>query len=424
MKILHFNTYDTGGAAQAAWSFHLSLIENGHQSMMMVRNKTRSDAGLIEFKIEGVLSFLKYKFYKASSNIIKTDPGYFFYNYREKFHFPTQQFVKQLPFTPDIICVHWVTGFINAQNLYELSQATGAPIIWRFNDMNAFTGGCHYSNGCTNYFTTCGKCPALLSSNPKDRSYENLQEKIKWLSKTNISFLSSTTEIDEQLRNSVLAKFTKTYKIMLGCRQEFFNYQPDKNLYRKELGLPEGKKIIFFGAQNINDKRKGYTVLLEALHVLKTKITVEASENILLVYASQFDGVKEEELPFKSIRLPFMKGEEEIAKLYKIADVLVSPSIEDAGPMMLLESMLCGTPAVTFTVGLAKDAVINNVNGFIVPTLDVDKFAEGIKQVLIMEADEYRSFSQNCAEKTAALFGKEKEIANYEELFRELVKNK
>jgi hypothetical protein len=283
MKILHFNTYDTGGAAQAALGLHRALLEAGHQSVMMVRKKTIDDTSLIEFRINNPVSFLKYKLYKAEHKFIKTDPAYFFYNYNEKFHFPAKGFISQFPFTPDIICVHWVTGFVNAQNLFELSKATGAPVVWRFNDMNAFTGGCHYSNGCTNYFSACGNCPALFSKDPNDRSYLNLQEKIKWLSQTDISFTSSTSEIDEQLCSSALARHTKTKKIMLGCHHHYFNYLEDKNLYRPELGLPAGKKILFFGTQNINDKRKGFAELVKALHLLKTKISEESFRNIVLM---------------------------------------------------------------------------------------------------------------------------------------------
>ena len=39
MKIIHFNTYDVGGAARAVYRFHVALKEAGHDSKMLVFKK-------------------------------------------------------------------------------------------------------------------------------------------------------------------------------------------------------------------------------------------------------------------------------------------------------------------------------------------------------------------------------------------------
>ena len=39
----------------------------------------------------------------------------------------------------------------------------------------------------------------------------------------------------------------------------------DKNISRKLFGIPDGKKVILFGASNVKDQRKGYAYLLSEL---------------------------------------------------------------------------------------------------------------------------------------------------------------
>ena len=419
MKILHLNTFDAGGAATAVYRFHQSLIKRGHQSVMLVREKTKEDSSIQKFRIRNLWWFARYKLHKAENLVMRTDPKYHFYNWNERFHFPTKHFLDQLPFQPDLICVHWISGFVNTKNIQELSKLTSAPVIWRFNDMSAFTGGCHYSNGCDGYTRECGKCPALYSKDGTDRSNKNLLEKKKWISATNLTYISSTTEIDEQLAGSSLAAVSKKRKILIGSGSEFFYLRPAKEPAREELGLDINKKIIYFGAVNIDDKRKGVEQLLQSLKILKKNITADLANQVLVVFSSR-EGELSIEIPFQTQRISFLKGDEALSKMYNAATIFVSPSIEDAGPIMLVESMLCGTPTIAFEVGLAKDTVINNVTGFIAPPMDVDKFAMAMKTVLEMQDEDYTALSARCALKARELFSEEREMDEYEQLFNEL----
>jgi glycosyltransferase involved in cell wall biosynthesis len=60
--------------------------------------------------------------------------------------------------TADVVHLHWVAGIFDYRNVDVLS---GKPVVWTLADMNAFTGGCHYSEGCTNYRNDCRNCPLL-----------------------------------------------------------------------------------------------------------------------------------------------------------------------------------------------------------------------------------------------------------------------
>ena len=279
MKILHFNTYDIGGAAKAVYRFHVAFKESGHDSKILVlKKKGAEDHDVILFRLSAAQR-LRHYWNEIRRKLAKREikEEYNFFNVDERIGLSTKAFVNNLPFKPDILCVHWVSGFMNAKNIYELSKATGAPVVWRFNDLNAFTGGCHYSNGCTNYFTGCGDCPALPNPSPHDRSRQNVQQKLNWLGKTNLCFVSSTTEIDEQLNSSAVAKVCKTRMIMLACDTKYF-MPADKDKAALDLQLPAGRKVIFFGANDLNDPRKGFKELLQSLNLLKSMLPEDLRE--------------------------------------------------------------------------------------------------------------------------------------------------
>lgn len=422
MKIIHFSKSDDKGAFLAAYRFHKQLLAAGHNSIMLVAKKTKVDKEIIEVKLN-LFAKCYVKFFNFITALLvknKTDQRYHFYNYFERFSYPVSAFENSLPFVPDIFVIHWVTGFINTKNIHGLHKKNDSPVVWRFNDMNAFTGGCHYSNGCTHYFKSCGNCPALYSFRENDRSSKNLAEKIRWLSKTNVVFASSTSEIDEQLRSSAIGTCSNTRFIMLSVNGKFFKPAEDKDAIAISLGLPPGRKIIFFGAQDMNEPRKGFKEFADALRVLKQSLTEDLAKKILLVYSTNAENATFD-WPFECTRLPYIKDDERLANSYKAATLLASPSIEDAGPMMLAESMLCGTPVVAFATGLAKDGVINNITGFIVPPGDVNKFALGLQKIIEMDAVQYRLLSNNCFSKAGELFSLQREIAAYEQLFMELL---
>ena len=68
---------------------------------------------------------------------------------------------------PDLVHFHWVGwGMLRLEDLPNIR----APLVWTLHDMWAFTGGCHYDQGCGRYIDRCGACPMLGSSRDDDLS--------------------------------------------------------------------------------------------------------------------------------------------------------------------------------------------------------------------------------------------------------------
>ena len=99
------------------------------------------------------------------------------------------QTISQL--NPDIINLHWIgSGFSRLESLRKLNR----PIVWTMHDMWAFTGGCHYTEGCDRYLKSCGKCPQLGSQKNADLSRWNWNRKHRILQELDLTIVTRSEE--------------------------------------------------------------------------------------------------------------------------------------------------------------------------------------------------------------------------------------
>lgn len=108
-----------------------------------------------------------------------------------------------------------------------------------------------------------------------------------------------------------------------------------------------------------------------------------------------------------------------LAELYRSAKCLVCTSYSEGGPRVVAEALACGTPVVTTPVGITREVVGNNENGFICDW-QAPVLAEKINQIISDEALRVR-LSQN-APQAVARFEKQKVIREYAEGYQRLVR--
>ena len=312
----------------------------------------------------------------------------------------SEMILKKSEIIPDAIIVLFMHKFLNFKNLYELNKLTGAPILLYMMDMAPMTGGCHYAWDCNGYMKECGYCPALYSQQLNDQTHINYLFNKTYIEKTNIIPIAASEWQFLQLDKSSLFKNRQKFKILLPINEN--QYCPsDKIKAREELKLPKDKRIIFFGAAISTEKRKGLKELTHALTILSKYIADPSKIHLVIAgwNSNNFDFL----LPFSFTSLGYL-DHNSLPMVFQASDVFVSASIQDSGPMMINQSIMCGTPVVSFEMGVALDLVLTGKTGYLAKLKDNVDLAKGIFTILSLEKNKYIEMSNFCRKYSLSMY--------------------
>jgi glycosyltransferase involved in cell wall biosynthesis len=101
------------------------------------------------------------------------------------------------------------------------------------------------------------------------------------------------------------------------------------------------------------------------------------------------------EVDIKTLCLGFVSDDELKGMAYSAADLFVYPTRADNMPLVLIESLACGTPVVSFTVGGVPDIVRPGITGALADPNDSKQLASHIVQLLEDESLRAR-MSRHC----------------------------
>ncbi|QEP42091.1 glycosyltransferase [Ectothiorhodospiraceae bacterium BW-2] len=270
----------------------------------------------------------------------------------------------------DIVHMHWVSGMFDFDHTETLANK---PVAWTLADMNAFTGGCHYSEGCKNYENDCRNCPLL--GNESDLAHKAWQIKQQAYGRIkNLHIICPSQWLADCARESSLFRDRAVHMIPNALPVERFA-PTNKIVARLRLGLPLRSKLVVFGAESLNNRRKGGDILANSIRYLKEMGEAANVEGV-------FFGASSLDLGIKSYNMGYISDEAKLSLVYASADVFAFPSREDNAPLTLVESMLSGTPAVAFSVGNVSELIDHKITGFIARYEDPKDFAEGLAWAL------------------------------------------
>ena len=108
------------------------------------------------------------------------------------------------------------------------------------------------------------------------------------------------------------------------------------------------------------------------------------------------------------------------ALLYSAADVFVSPSRAEAFGLVALESIACGTPAVTFAVGGARDYIREGISGYMAKQNDSQDLSHGL-QMLLEDETERETMGKLGREMVLNEYTIELQTTRYIELFQNIL---
>ena len=313
----------------------------------------------------------------------------------------------------DVIHLHWVAKFIDYTSFFQ-SLPKGQPVIWTLHDMNPFTGGCHFSEGCEQFVKHCGNCPQLPSARPDDISRHAFTTKMNALRDVNLHVVTVSHWMTEQSKKSPIFEQARSYHhIPYGLEMDIFK-PVNKQEARQQLGIDNETFVFSFGAADIRNRRKGLKPLLKSLEVI-----ADLPNTLGLVFGG--GGIPQVGHAFPELRMMgFIRDLQQMVLIHSASDVFVMPSLEDNLPFTCLEALATGTPVIGFDAGGVPDMVRPGVTGWIAPTGDANAMGNQLKYVA-EHREEANNLGLRAREIAVKEYSQEREVADYTKLYQDVL---
>lgn len=404
MKILHINSvFSQGGAALLMQILAKDLEQNQNiEQFFIVKESSEAKADNV-FQTRTLSAFFGYR---KLIRII-SEQGFLYRFLPLEAHFILK---KSREISPDIIHLHNIHGgYFQTDLIPKLSKI--APIVWTFHDMFPITGHCAHSFECEKWKTGCGNCERLdiYPSIQKDRTKFLWNYKNRIFNSANFTIVTPSLWLKKCVEESFL-KNKDCRLIYNGIDLETFK-KTDKSESRKELGLPDSKKIVLFSADGgVKNPFKGGDFVFQAFEKLKNR------NDILFLNIGGNDGQRSENWQDYG----YVNDPKTMAKLYSAADVYLFPTLADNCPLTAIEALACGLPVVTFETGGVPEIVENEESGFVVEYKNGEKLVEALEK-LLDDGDLRQKMSENALE-VSKKFSSDRMALDYMKLYEELLK--
>lgn len=407
MKIIHISTTDSGGAGLAALRLHKGLLSQGHDSRMLVLNKTSTEPEVYSFKqnrgkpfpLSTAWSYVELTARKLGIPLSRAE------KYRQRLcALQKNSFVfLTLPFSDldiashslvreaDIVHLHWVADFLDYPTFFKEIKK---PIIWTVHDENLYMGGFHYAR--------------MRNKNPLFDAFDDELAEIKRQGVAQCDDLTIVSLSRMMMERSLSSEITanRAHRVIHNP-VDYGIFRPlDRICAREVLGLPRGKKILCFVSYEIRDSRKGLVELLVALKKL-------GRSDLALCAVGAGDIQRESDIEI--FHLGLVVDQRMMPIVYSASDLFVMPSYQEAFAQAPLEAMACGVPVVAFPCS-GTEELISEKNGVRTSDFTVDALAAGIEKALSTSYD--RAWIRS---DVIERFGIEKIVSQYVELYREVL---
>lgn len=406
VRILHLIAGElAGGAAKGALNLHKAILSHGIKSHILTTAKDT----LNDDTISNINKYKAFFYAKLDSGISRLcgaknifSNNFLGVNISQNIHYKNV----------DIIHLHWVNnGFISLRTIAQIDK----PIVWSVRDMWAFSGGCHYALAdnklCFKFKSDCSHCPQLK---PKIKPLDNIaflnQKLKKRFYPSTLHFVGISSFISKCLASSVI---TKDFPIctILNCINPNDFIPINKNIAKQILNIKTHKKVILCGANALNDFYKGFDYFLESLTYLQ-------KDRYFLCFFGKFD---ERLIPrgFEFKSFGYHNSNIALSLLYSAADVFVAPSLLDAAPKTIMESLSCATPAISFDNSGGADIIKHKKSGYLAKAFYANDLANGIE--FIANAKNYDEISHFARESAISTFSADIIAKQYIDLYANII---
>lgn len=288
------------------------------------------------------------------------------------------EFKKELAkIKPDIVHFHNIHNYFSYHTLW-LAKRSGARVFMTMHDVMSFT----YQKLDTFIDRTDTRIPG--HNNYRVSWLQNLRIAKKrfnpvrnFVVRRYLAQADKLLAVSGALRDALEQNGMRSVEVVRnGVAAEMFERPVDTESLRRELGLDNAPLVLFMGRIT---PPKGSEVLFKAISIVKHSLP---NVKLLAVGTTIDEGIKtilrRLDISSSVAVLPAVPYEG-VYKYYGIADVVVAPSIIfDSFPTVNLDAMAAGKPVVATCFGGSREAVEDNVTGYIVNPLNIENLAQKI----------------------------------------------
>lgn len=371
---------------------------NSHPEFLYVKDLNKKSERIklkIKRHIDKIYRYIRAKIHKC---LAYPHAGYYFFYYEEeKPPISVDDVLSQINKPYDIVYILFWQGMLSFATVRAIYNKLHCVVFFGGVDYSQMSGGCHFTGDCENYKTGCGCCPAFESNDIYDFTKHNVAYRKKVYDEVK-PIVFGNSYMMQFYRQSFLLKNYQYYKSQAIIDTNLFR-PLDKSLLYEQYGISKEKKFkILFGCQSVADERKGIKYLIEAINIFVSKLTEkELSHVLVMVIGNDFVKVKSQLCNIDTYDFGFV-SKTDLAKLFAFSDVFLCSSVNDAGPMMVNQSLCCGTPVVGFEMGTCLDAVKDQGTGYCARLRDSKDFAHGIDEIFRLSDNERLQMSAKCIE--------------------------
>lgn len=394
MNILHINTHDTGGAGIACVRIHNALLEQNIDSKVLFRNKSKTNAPST-FEIWEELNDLQKVKKLAEQKILDQKQS----KLKKKVKAVNELFTSfnsiwditksKLYLEADIIHLHWVAGFLDVPSFFKNCKK---PIVWTLHDYAPFNNGLHYPNANEGVYDEDSKINA-----------NTIEEAITY---TQPTIVTPSNYLKLKSQESTIFGDLNHLHIVNPIDSAAYYYQ-DKKIAKTKLNIPDDKKVIVFVTDEISYTRKGFDYLIKAIDQLN-------DDTIYSIAIGNNRGNEQ----INSAKINYVgqiNFDEKLSTYYAAADLLVTPSLDDNLPNIIVEAHSCGTPVAAFNLGGTPEMIQDGINGLLAKEVTVEEFSKTIK-IALTKVWDYEQIAKTAQKKYANETCAEEYIKIYQSL--------
>lgn len=188
------------------------------------------------------------------------------------------------------------------------------------------------------------------------------------------------------------------YKAAFYCCNKIFFQNKDDSQELINIGLIKENKIVMLNGSGVNldkftkkpipqntvflfvgriIKDKGIMEYIEAAKIVKRKFP-DSRIQIVGYFDTNPTSIKKEEIINCVVEgtIEYLGATDDVRPFLEKCSVFVLPSYHEGTPKSVLEAMATGRPIITTDAPGCRETVINGLNGFLVPTKNIDELSD------------------------------------------------